>query len=71
MLEFTIQKRSNKVDVFLDTTSEAVLLCAKPVEFRVGNKLSTNPEHALMSLPTKDAKELAKKILRACGEDES
>ena len=71
MLDFTVQARSNKIDIFLNTTSEAVLFSAKPVEFKIGNKLTTNPDRALLSLPTKEARVLARKLLRAAGEEGS
>ena len=70
-LKFTVQARSNKIDIFLNSNSEAVLLSAKPVEFKIGNGLSTNPDRALVSLPIRDARELAKKLLRAAGEEGS
>ena len=73
MFEISVQSRSNVVDIFgVLTAKEGVYpaLRARPITFEVG-KRTTNPEHALVTLSTREARELAKKILRVTGEDGS
>ena len=69
-LKFTVQSRSNKVDIFGLIPIGDLELVARPIEFKIG-KRSTNPEHALITLDIKHARELARKILRAAGEEGS
>ena len=68
MLKFTVQSRSNKVDIFglFSAGATQPTLRVKPVELVIG-KPSTSPEHALVTLPVKEARELANSILRATG----
>lgn len=71
-LDFRVQLRSNKVDIFGMFTAEitAPTLRAKPLEFEIG-KRTTDPELAMLTLPVKEARDLANKILRAAGKEGS
>ncbi|KKM75771.1 hypothetical protein LCGC14_1386830 [marine sediment metagenome] len=68
MLNFIIQARSGKIDIFGMFTGNPTqpTLRTKPVEFVLG-KRTTDPELALITLPNKEARDLANKILRAVG----
>lgn len=72
MLDFSVQARSNQIDIFGMFTGNATqpTLRTKPVEFVLG-KRTTDPELAMLTLPVKEARGLANKILRAAGKEGS
>jgi hypothetical protein len=72
MLDFSVQSRSNQIDIFGVFTAEktAPTLRTKPVGFELG-KRTTDPELAMLTLDVKTARDLANRILRAVGKEGS
>lgn len=76
MLDFSIQARSNLIDIFGTFVGEGnptpirATLRAKPVEFEIGNR-TTDPELAMLTLSVKEARDLANRVLRAAGKEGS
>lgn len=72
MLDFSVQARSNQIDIFGMFMADVMTptLRTKPVEFVLG-KRTTDPELAMLTLPVKEARDLANKLLRAAGKEGS
>jgi len=76
-MQIRVQSRSDKVDLFahiIDSDNNLAknprTLVAAPLLFIDGD-ISTDPEHALMTLSVREARDLANRILRVVGKEGS